>query len=272
MTATTTHAGTSTEREAKPGRRVRGRQVSGRVIRQFWLLPVVLIVWDLTVRLNHYNVIVMPSPGALFSELFRNPAAFAPDTGYTMATTLAGLFIGTLLGLVLAVSVWWSKIVYGLVQPVTLLLRTVPVVVFIPVLARVFGYDSSSVIAVTSVVSLFPAFVWTLSGLQSTPAAHRDLFEVSGSRRVKLLTRLALPCALPSVAMALRISAPTAVVGALLGEYLVGEHGLGHLFAQAMLYGEPLQAWAAAVIATLFSVSLYLGAGRLERWVSVRFS
>jgi NitT/TauT family transport system permease protein len=184
----------------------------------------------------------------------------------------AGLAVGMALGTALAVAVWSSRVVSGMMTPVALIMRSVPVVAMIPVLARVFGYGWTTVLVITSVVSFFPAFVLVGARLRDAPAATSDVMTVLGASRLVLLRRLLLPHAVPGLLVAFRLTASTAVLGAMLAEYLMGGRGLGTLFAQSVSFYQVDRAWGTALVATAVSVAFFVAARAVERWGVARFT
>jgi len=238
----------------------------------YWPVVAVFVGWDLWVVLNGYTTVVAPRPGLVLADIAGDPGAYAGDLLRTLVTSLVGLVLGMGVGICAAIAVWTSTAVSGLVTPAALVLRSVPVTAMIPIIARVAGYGDSSILVIIVVVSFFPAFVLTVSGLASTPAAGRDLFGVFGAGRLRTLVRLQLPHAVPNVMVAFRLTAPSAVLAALLAEYLVGSGGLGHLFSTARSYMELDRAWGTALLATVVSVLAFVLARGVERRVTARFS
>ncbi|NAZ75271.1 ABC transporter permease subunit [Kineococcus sp. T13] len=238
----------------------------------YWPIAAVFVGWDLWVVLNGYTTVVAPRPGLVLADIAAEPGAYAGDLLRTLLTSLVGLVLGMGVGILAAIAVWSSAAVSGVVTPAALVLRSVPVTAMIPVIARVAGYGDSSILLIIVVVSFFPAFVLTVSGLAATPAAGRDLFGVLGAGRLRTLVRLQLPHAVPHVMVAFRLTAPSAVLAALLAEYLVGTGGLGHLFSTARSYMELERAWGTALLATVVSVLVFVLARGAERRVGARFS
>ncbi|PRY10498.1 ABC transporter permease [Kineococcus rhizosphaerae] len=238
----------------------------------YWPVLAVFVGWDLWIVLNGYTTVVAPRPGLVLADIAGNPGAYAGDLLRTLGTSVVGLVLGMAVGVLAAIAVWSSAAVAGVVTPAALVLRSVPVTAMVPIIARVAGYGDSSILVIIVVVSFFPAFVLTLSGLAATPAAGRDLFGVLGANRVRTLLRLHLPHAVPNVVVAFRLTAPSAVLAALLAEYLVGSGGLGHLFSTSRSYLDLERAWGTALLATVVSILTFVLARGVERRVTARFS
>ncbi|MCF7547749.1 ABC transporter permease [Pseudonocardia sp. WMMC193] len=254
-------------RAAAPVRRPAPRTggVVRRLVSRYWTIAALLVGWQLWASLNGYNRIVVPQPGEVVADVVGNPGAYLPDLLATLGMSAAGLLTGMTAGVALAVAVWTSPLVSGMTTPIALIMRSVPVVAMIPVLARVFGYGWQTVLVITTIVSFFPAFVFVAARLRDAPRSTSDVFAVLGASRITVLRRLLLPHAVPGLLVAFRLTAPSAVLAAMLAEYLMGGRGLGVLFAQSVSFYQPERAWGTALVATVVSVACFVGARAVER-------
>lgn len=235
-----------------------------------WPIALVLIAWDLWVVVNGYTATVAPRPWGVIADVAVGFGDYAPSIGFTLAMSLGGLVGGTVVGFAGAVLVWWSAALSGVVTPAALVIRSVPITAMIPIIARIVGYGDPAVLASTALICFFPAFVFTLSGLAAVPGAGRDLFRVLGANKAHVLGRLGVLYALPNLMISVRITAPTAVLAAMLAEFLMGAHGLGALFSESRSYQDMDRAWGTALVATVVSVVVFVAARGLERRVVAR--
>lgn len=240
--------------------------------RRYWGVIAIVVGWHTYVTVLDVNRIVMPSPGSVLVELTGNPGRYVEPSVSTITVALLGLVGGMAMGAAFASLSWFARAMNGLLTPVAVILRSVPIVAMVPVLARVFGYEQRTILLITVAISFFPTFVFVSSGLRSTPAGSDDLFAVLGARRLTLFARLALPSAVPNALVALRLSAADCILAALVAEFLMGTRGLGHVFQDTIGDLDMLTAWTAAIIATIFSVTLFLMTRRLERAGQRRWS
>jgi NitT/TauT family transport system permease protein len=206
----------------------------------------------------------------VFTEISVHPLSYLDAAVHTVLVTAAGLVAGMTIGAAAAILLWASPLASGMITPFAPLMRSVPVVAMIPVIARLLGYSTQTVLAITAIISFFPAFVFTLNRIRNPPATTSDLFSVFNASTKARLTHLLLPHAVPGLLVALRMTAPTAVLAAMLAEYLLGSGGLGQLFSQSVAYGRNSQAWAAAVVATAVSATLFALSRAVERWGTTR--
>ncbi|MER6010834.1 ABC transporter permease [Streptomyces bluensis] len=243
----------------------------GGVLTRYWTVLALVLAWEFWVRVRNLNEIVVPAPRSVVTDIFHNPSAYTDALAQTLLNSVTGLGLGMALGVCCAVAVWFSRVLLGLLTPLMLIMRSVPVVAMIPVIAFVAGYGAAAVTTVTTLVSFFPTYVMVISGLRSAPAAMTDVFDVLGASRAIVLRRLLLPHAVPQLLVALRLTAPSAVLAAMLAEYLLGRKGLGTLFADATIFAAPQRAWGGALIATVVSVACFVAARGVERRYSVLF-
>ncbi len=243
-----------------------------RLVEDYWGVLLLLIAWELWVIANRFNPIVMPTPTAVLGDLLGHPDVYVRNVGITLAVAVFGLVVGMLVGTGLAVAAWFSPVASGLLNPLTILFSSVPVVALIPVIARLLGYDTSTVLAIVVIITFFPSFVFASSGLRSPPPGAEDLLRVLGASRLSLLWRLALPAALPNLAIAFKLAAAHAILAAMVAEFLMGTSGLGYLFAKTKSDFQTEQAFGASAVATVISATAFLLAGLVERRVRERYT
>lgn len=243
-----------------------------RFFERYWGLLLLLLAWQLWVAVNRFNPIVMPTPGAVVLDMVEHPGVYLRNAGITLAIAVAGLVGGMLVGTGLAIASWFSAIASGLLNPVTVLFSSIPVVALIPVIARLLGYGVVTEWAIVMIITFFPSFVFASAGLRAPPPGSEDLFRALGASRRTVLLRLALPSALPNLAIAFRLAAAHAILAAMVAEFLMGTTGLGYLFAKTKSEFQTEQAFGASAVATIISAASFLAAGALERRVRDRYT
>ncbi|MBB3458309.1 NitT/TauT family transport system permease protein [Rhizobium sp. BK313] len=240
-------------------------------LKRYWGIAALLVFWQVGVTWSGLNSIVLPPPTAVVADIVSNPTIYVENSVYTLELALVGLLLGTVFGTAMAVGAWSSRVLRGMFLPLALFLSSIPVVAIIPVIARLLGYNILTVGAVVVIISFFPAFIFTSTGLKAAPAGSGDLFKVLGAGRWSRFAALALPSSVPSWMTGLRIAAPPAVLAAMLGEYLIGKDGLGYLFRSAAADFNVERALGVSVLATIVSVLSFGAARAAEEIVSERF-
>ena len=244
----------------------------GRVAARVWVPLALVIAWQLWVSVSGVSSLVVPAPLDVAGDLLSDPGAYVHELRVTLVTAGLGLVLGMALGFVLALLGWLNPFFSGMTTPVAMMLRTIPIAALIPVIGRVVGYDVKSVVVVTVLITIFPAFVFATSGLRTAPAGADDLFGVLRSSRFQRLRRLAVPASVPNLLTALRISSSMCILGALVAEWLIGTDGLGHELNIARIEFRVERLWGIAVVSCALSVAAFLAATGLERWGTARWS
>lgn len=229
-----------------------------RGIFNFWGVALILVLWEALVVLNDFNAIVMPRPWAVFVDIGTHPRLYFDNFLLTAMVAMGGMLLGMMAGTSIAILTWSSRILNGLLTPLGLIFSSIPVVAMIPVLARLLGYGTETVLAIVAILSFFPFFVFTSSGLRLLPPGSADLFSVLGAGKRQRLYFLAMPAALPNWAVALRLATANAILGAMVAEFLMGTNGLGQMLHAASQAFQTERALGASVCATAGSVTLFV--------------
>lgn len=243
----------------------------GTALSRSWGILLLLLCWDLWVRLGNLNAIVMPSPAGVLADLVGNPRLYWLNGGVTLLVALAGLSVGLIVGTTIAVAAWASRVLGGMLLPIAMTFTSIPVVATIPILARVLGYNVRTTIAIVALFSFFTVFVFVSAGLRKLPAGSQDLFRVLGAGKWTMLVRLALPAALPNLMIAFRLAATQAVLAAMLAEFFMGGIGLGYQFRFSSGQFNTERAFGMTAVATAvslvaFSLAAWAERATRERW------
>lgn len=200
-------------------------------------------LWEGLVRLAGYPPFILPGPG----DVFRRLGALLADgslwrhTGVTLGEILAGLSLGALVATVLGYFLAHSPFAERLLSPYIIASQSVPVVAVAPLLVIWFGPGLLSKILVCALIVFFPILVNTIAGVRSVDADLRDLMRTLEANRWKTFWLLEVPAALPMLLSGLKIGATLSVIGAVVGEFVASNRGLGFLIKQGQqLYDTPL--------------------------------
>src|SRR6202050_1975630 len=181
---------------------------------QSWGLLLIFAAWQVWVMSAHYNSIVAVSPVAVVRDIVLHPVIYLVPAFWTLGFALSGLAAGLMLGLLLAIAGWRSQILSATISPAALLLSSTPVVCLIPLLARIFGYQSRTEFVTVAIMTFFPGFVFASKGLTTLPPGSGEFFSVLAATRGQRLLWLAFCAAGAGVAVGLRNGAAFTVLGA----------------------------------------------------------
>jgi len=231
-------------------------------------LTIVLIFlggWEAAVRIFEVPVYILPSPSRTFETLAANPEMYLQASALTLGESLAGLLIGVLAGGLLAVLLTLLPGLEGGVMTLAILMKSTPLVAIAPLLTIWLGFGVVPKIVITALMTFFPVLVNVLSGLQHVEPALTDLFHSWNASRWEVLRHLRLPTALPFLFAALKISAPLALIGAVVAEWTGASGGLGRTMWLAYTNLNLPYLFAAIFILAAGGMSLFRLLGWLER-------
>ncbi|MBO0751253.1 MAG: ABC transporter permease [Bradyrhizobiaceae bacterium] len=194
-------------------------------------LPVVTLAlgvaaWDQVVRLNDIPPYILPGPGLVATTVISDWSLLWDSLLATLATTFSGLGLAVAGGVGLAVLFNQSRMIEHALYPYAVILQVTPVVAVAPLLL-IYLPQEAAVLACAWIVAFFPILANTTLGLNSVDRNLVDLFEIYGASRLKVLTRLKLPAALPYMLGGLRIAGGLSLVGAVVAEIAAGSAGAG---------------------------------------------
>ncbi|MDQ1130481.1 ABC transporter permease [Microbacterium sp. SORGH_AS_0888] len=223
----------------------------------------VLVLWQVGVTVAGTSVTVLPGPLAIATQADWGTVLQA--AGVTVLSTFLGFLVGNLVGLVLAVVITASRLLSDLVFPLAVFVRSIPIVALAPFLILAFGRGPAASTAVAALIVFFPTLINVILGLRSVPAEAIELTRVINASALFQYVHVRIPFALPAFVSALKISAPSAVLGVMTAEWIVGGAGLGRLVVQSWLTLEVPTMWAGVVLSAVVAWLLFSAVSLTER-------
>jgi len=197
---------------------------------------------------------------------------------FTVIEALAGYVIGAGAGLVLGFALARSDLVYRIVEPFVLAFYGIPRIALAPLFILWFGIGIASKIAVAAVMVFFIVLINTIAGIRSAPPQLLQVARVMGASEWDLTRKVVFPAATPFIIAALQITVPQAMIGAIVGEFISSNRGVGHLISRAAGWLDTPGLFAAIfallVVVLLMSLGITVLGNYLMRWnpkpISVR--
>jgi len=178
---------------------------------------------------------------------------------------LLGFLLSVVISLPLAIAITASATAARTIYPALVLLQSVPKVAIAPILIIALGANELPRVVVTFLVAFFPLVVAAATGLQSVPAEFIELWRSLRVSRWKLIWRISLPYAVPFVFGGLKVAIALSVVGAVVGEFVAANQGLGYLIATSMAFFKTPVAWGAMIILSVMGIALFQAVVLVER-------
>jgi len=241
--------------------------VSG-VVQPVLLFLVLLGVWELTCRVFGIAEFVVPAPSDIGRQLATNGTRILWHTGITVAGAAAGFLIANALSFGTAVFFTYAPVAERSAYPYLVALKSVPIVAVAPLITLWMGDGFGSKVAMAALITFFPMVVNATLGLQSADRRALDLMKVLGATDRQIFLKLRIPAALPYIASALKISAPLAVVGAIVAEIAGASSGIGYLILVAAYKVETPLMFACVLAAALSGLLFFGFAVNVEKWLT----
>ena len=241
--------------------------------RRYWIAIVahlaVLVAWQLFVQLGEVESYIMPSPVATILTL-GDDNGWVHNTLFTAGEIFGGYFCAVIFGVGMALFFSWSKILDAALMPLLISLNMIPKVALGPIFIVWFSYGMGSNILMAFAISFLPILITTARGLKEVEPDLIDLVRVLRATRWQVFTKIQLPGSLPYIFSGMKVAVVLAVAGAVVGEFIASEEGLGYLMLQVQVTMDTAAMFMAVLLITLVGVLLYGLVLTLERIFVVR--
>ena len=221
------------------------------------IIALFLVVWESAVRIWTLPVYLLPAPSRVFATLFANFSDFSLASLFTLGEALAGLALGMAAGVCLACLLILVPGIEDGVMTLAILVKSTPLVAIAPLLTLWLGFGVAPKIIITALLTFFPVLVNMLTGLQRVEPPLLDLFDSWHASRWEVFRHLRLPSSFPYLFAALKISAPLALIGAVVAEWTGASGGLGRTMWLAYANLNLPYLFAAIFILAVAGVVLY---------------
>lgn len=236
-----------------------------RSVYPFATLGFLLLTWSVSVWLFDVPSYVMPSPIAVFKAAVAHSSTLIPALGYTLTEVLLGFSLSVVVGGLIAVAIVSSDLLDRSVYPLLVALQIVPKVAIAPLFAIWFGFGMLPKVLMAFLIAFFPMVINTAMGLRGIELSKLHLARSMGATRLQTFFKIRLPHAMPSIFTGLKLSITSAMIGAIVGEFIGSDEGIGRvlLIANGNLQTDLL--FAAVVLLSLAGVVLFLIIEAIER-------
>ena len=208
-----------------------------KILPPILVLIIFLIVWSIAASL--YGMpFLLPNPLEVLQAFVSDFELIIGGLWITFQEALYGYLLAISIGITSAAIMSQSKILERSFYPYAILLQTLPAVAVAPLIVLWFGFDMLSVVIISLIISLFPIINNTLLGLKSTSTNLVELFQMHNSSRFVNFFKLRLPAAIPHIIAGLRISAGLSVIGAIVGEFIIGSGSMGGGLGVMVIYAQ----------------------------------
>ncbi len=239
--------------------------------RQLLLLPIsittLLIAWQGLIWIKGYPAFILPSPLRVWERglIALADGTLIRHTAITLSETLSGLVLGLAVAAALGYWLGQSRVLERLLAPYIVASQSVPIVAIAPLLVIWFGSGLTSKVLICALIVFFPVLINVIVGARSVEPDLRDLMRSLRASRWQTFVHLELPAALPLLLGGVKIGATLSVIGAVVGEFVGADRGLGFLISAARGQFDTALVFVAVFTLVAMAMALYGCVAVLER-------
>jgi NitT/TauT family transport system permease protein len=234
---------------------------------QAGILVGVLGLWEGAARAGIIDAFFWSQPSAILRTLiifFTEGDAFT-DIAFTFRSTVLGFLIGTVAGSLLGLSFWWSRNYAAIVQPYLICLESIPKLALAPLVILVFGLGLASKVVIATALTLVVSTLTAYAGVKALDPDQEKLFYSLCASRLQVFRKLVIPACLPWIISVLRVNIGLALTGAIVGEFIASQHGLGRAILYAGQTYDIALVWVAVLVLSTLAVAMYATVSWIER-------
>jgi NitT/TauT family transport system permease protein len=233
---------------------------------QIGILVGALSLWEIGARAGWIDAFFWSQPSAIANTMtiFFTTGDAWTDISFTFRSTIFGFLIGTTAGSLLGLSFWWSRNYAAIVQPYVICLESIPKLALAPLIILVFGIGLVSKVAVATALTLVVSTLTAYAGVKALDADSEKLFYSLGATRLQVFRKLVIPFCLPWIISVLRVNIGLALTGAIVGEFIASQHGLGRAILYAGQTYDIALVWVAVLVLSTLAMVMYAAVSWLE--------
>jgi NitT/TauT family transport system permease protein len=251
------------------GRIVRSVKAAPETILAIILLVVFIGGWELIVRIFDVPNLILPAPSAIWLALLTTVAkhGFWQHVGVTLAETLGGFALGSSTGFVIGALVAQFRLLERTLYLYIIAFQAIPKVAIAPILLIWFGYGMASKIVITATIAFFPLLANTITGLRAAPADQIEMLRGFTATPAEVFRMVRIPQALPYIMVGLDVAMVLSVTGAIVGEFVGSQQGIGYLILQRTSDLNMAAVFALLLVLALIGIGLHLIIKVLQRQI-----
>lgn len=221
------------------------------------LFLLIAVLWEKAVDLFGIKRYLLPSLSQVLDSLWDNRAVLLAQSLVTTKEVLAGFLLAVVGGVLLGLAIHALPLMRRTFYPLIVVFQGLPKIALAPLMVIWFGYGDASKVLMAFLFAFFPVVIATMGGLEGTPAHLVEHFRAIRASAWTTFRRLQMPSALPSIMDGCKAAMPLAVIGAIVGEFVGSERGLGHVILEANANARTDYLFAALVVVSIVAGLLY---------------
>jgi NitT/TauT family transport system permease protein len=256
------------KRKSRAARRRAGFDTAlGRAALQALAVIGFFALWEIGVRMGWISAFLVGSPFGIFADGFKMIASgeLLSDTWYTLFEAILGFVIGTILGSLVGLALWYSVFVARLVEPFIVAINSVPKIALAPIVVLWFGTGLVSKVMLSVSLTAIVALIAAYQAAKDADVDLQSLLISMGADKHQVFFKAVVPSTLPSIIATFRINIGFGLVGAVVGEFISSQRGLGHMIYNASSLYDLNAVWVGLFTLMIMGFVLYYVIDIVER-------
>ncbi|MBG6165528.1 NitT/TauT family transport system permease protein [Labrenzia sp. EL_13] len=226
-----------------------------------------LLIWQIGVRLFEVPTYIAPAPTDVLAVFTNEFALLMRNFWPTLIESLSGFLVGNLAAILIAVAFVHSRSIEKAFFPIAVFINTIPILAIAPILVLIFGAGMTAKVVIAALICFFPTLVNMVRGLQAVSPQTLELARILSASKSEIFWKIRLPSSLPFLFSALKIAATTCVIGAIVGEWIGADVGLGALIIDSTFNFRSPLLYATVFVSSGLSVLLFTAVSVAEKLV-----
>jgi NitT/TauT family transport system permease protein len=225
-------------------------------------------LWELAGDMKWIDPFIVSQPSRMWSTFVQllSSGGLIHHINVTMYETIVGFLLGTVLGTLIAIGLWWSDYLCRVLDPYLVILNSLPKIALGPIFIVWMGSGEAAIITMALAISLIVTIISVLNGFREVDEDEIKMLKTFGASRFQILQKVVFPSSIPTIVSALKINIGLSWVGVITGEFLVSKAGLGFL----IVYGGQIfkldMVMTSVIILSILAALMYIGVSYLERY------
>lgn len=262
-----TSTASATEVYKEPSQRSRFMEIAQRVGTPALLFVLIMGSWEFVVVLLEIPQYTLPRPSEIWTSFDGEWSSMLHHAKLTAIEALLGYALGNGVALIMAAFMSEFRLLEKSLYPYVLVLRSLPIVAVAPLLIIWFGFTIWPIVAAAALICFFPTLVNGIEGFKATDSTTLELMRGLNASRWQTFAYVKVPNALPYIFAALKISVASSLVGAVVGEWIAADEGLGYLTIVANNFVNTLLLFRSVLLISALAIVWFLVITMLERWL-----
>ena len=223
----------------------------------FITLIIATIITEFIIKVKNIPDYILPKPSVIFKNIYEDRILLLHHSLTTISEALIGFIISIILAFLIGAIIYNKKFIKAILYPFLLISQTIPLIAIAPIILIWFGFGILPKIIIVVIVCIFPILISFLDGLTSVDVEQINLFKIMKAKPYEIFFKCILPSSMTSFFAGLKISATYAIMGAIIGEWLGAENGLGIYMTRALTSFKTPALFGAIILIIILSIILF---------------